>query len=244
MTDSTGHQTQPNTLDVNESVQFRRQAYRSAPLMALVPIMLGVGAALVFAKPEWPMAGLGALGWLVALMLRSPVGAIIGKPAPGAPPSERTKTIMIAASGPAEEVVRVILVLLFVTHFEQALWAGLGWAGIEVVFACVNSLVLARLIGRDDNQGREVYQILVSQGLASDRTGMYAALERVSASLLHVGFTLLLAWQPLLVFATTVTHSATNLFSVRLARRSIVLTEAVVAIVAAATFFAGIALTR
>lgn len=229
-------------LSANAVAQFRRTAHIGVPLMLLVPIALGLGAAYWLAAPRWAMVGFGALGWLVALMLRSPIGAILGKPAPGQPPSERNKTIMVAASGPVEELVRLGLVLLFAGGLANALWAGLGWASIEVVFTCVNSIVLASLIGRNDKQAQEVYQVLSAQGLVSDRNGLYAVLERVSASLLHVGFTLLLAWQPILVIATVVVHSATNLVAVRLAKRSLARTELIVAVIGVGVFAIGLTL--
>jgi len=87
-------------------------------------------------------------------MARSPIGAVIGRPTPGQPPTERAQTLLVAASGPVEEVVRLVLVLLAARDFTHALWAGLGWATVEVVFACVNSVVLAGLLGRDDRSRR------------------------------------------------------------------------------------------
>jgi hypothetical protein len=61
------------------------------------------------------------------------------------------------------------------------------------------------------------------------------------ASLLHIGFTLLLGWNPWLVLVTMPTHSATNLAAVRLIKqRSVILLETIVVLVGAAGFALGL----
>ncbi len=66
-------------------------------------------------------------------------------------------------------------------------------------------------------------------------------IERVAVSALHIGFTLLIAWQPLLVLATIPAHSAANFVALRLLRRSAVLTEVVWVLIGAAILLAGLA---
>lgn len=60
-------------------------------------------------------------------------------------------------------------------------------------------------------------------------------------SLLHIGFTLLLSWNPSLVLVTMPAHSATNLAAVRLMKqRSVILMETVVVVVGAIAFAVGL----
>ncbi|WP_215546564.1 hypothetical protein [Amycolatopsis sp. CA-230715] len=224
-----------------DSLSHARKAVLSIPLMVLVPIVFGVGAVLWSVPPVWPAFGFGALGWLVALVARSPIGAVVGKPAAGQAPSARAKTIIVAASGPVEEITRLVLVLLLATDFSGAFWAGLGWATVEILFTCVNSAVIAALVSRGDERAQEIQEVLSGQGLAGDRTGLYCVLERISATLLHIGFTWILAWSPLMVVATIVVHSAVNLAAVRLVPRSLARTEAVLAAAGAVVFCAGLA---
>jgi len=60
-------------------------------------------------------------------------------------------------------------------------------------------------------------------------------------SLLHIGFTLLLGWNPWLVLVTMPAHIATNLGAVRLMKqRSVILMETIVVVVGALAFALGL----
>jgi YhfC intramembrane metalloprotease len=155
---------------------------------------------------------------------------------------------IVAASGPCEEGTRLVVLLLVGRTFPIALSVGLGWTAIEVVYTIVNGLAVASLLGRTDEKARQAQALLTSLYTTRGLTNMLTpsapflgVMERISASALHIGFTLLLAWQPLLVLATIPLHSATNFIALRLLRRSAVLTEVVVALIGATALVAGLA---
>jgi hypothetical protein len=206
--------------------------------LVIVPIALAIALSIWQSPPVWGAVGLGTAGWLVAFLLRGPVAAAVAKL-----PRERGATILAASSGPCEEIVRLLLVLFLVSGFPSALWAGFGWAAIEIVYALVNTLVVHSLLGKTDEKSLEVRRMLEAQGSLRTDGPLWAAAERVSASLLHIGFTLLLAWQPWLALATVPLHSGANLLTVRLMRRSLPLAETVLAVVGVAAFAFGLAVS-
>lgn len=222
-------------LDPERLARVRRSTAWTPPVLVLV--LAGLAAVLAYwqAAPRWGAIGLGAAGWLIALMLRGPVAAAVARL-----PKERAATIVGAASGPCEEVVRLLLVLFAVTGFPSVLWAGFGWAAIEIVYAMISAVLVRGLLGKSDEKSLEARRILAAQGLLRTDGPLWAAIERVSASLLHIGFTLLLAWQPWLVLATIPAHSAVNLLAVRLVRYSLPLTEAALAVAGTTAFVLGL----
>jgi hypothetical protein len=158
--------------------------------------------------------GLGALGWGVALVLRLPLGPVASRLG-----RTRGQLLVVAASGPLEEAVRLAALALAGRALAPALAVGLGWGTIEVVFALVNAFALLLVLRRDDPRARDVWRELLESGVRLDASPLYGALERVSATALHVGFTLLLAASPWLVLITAPVHSAVNLLALRYAHR-------------------------
>ena len=214
------------------------QQTRSAALWLLpVPIVASLLTAAWLGVPHWSLLGLGAAGWMIALVLRQPVALIASRMTS----PERTRTIVGWASGPAEELVRVALVILFVRTASDAIWAGVGWAGIEVVIVAVNGFVIANLLTRDDPKALKVQAILRERDTMTKGTPGWAVVERCSAIGLHVGFTLLLFAQPWLVLATMIVHSMTNMIAVHYAKRSVVVTELALVVVAFGTLLCGLA---
>lgn len=208
---------------------LRRSALWTVPALLVLTVVLGAVLAGWQGAPDWAALGLGAAGWLVALLLRGPVAAVAARL-----PEERAAVLLAAASGPCEEIVRVLLVVFLVSGFPGALWAGFGWAAIEIGYTIVNALVIRSLLGRDDAQAREVRRVLQAQGMLRADGVIWSVVERIAATLLHIGFTLLVAWRPWLVVATVPVHSAANLLAARLAPRSLPLTEAFLVIAGAA----------
>src|SRR5258707_10782145 len=104
------------------------QVRATALWMLVVPSLVGALVAAMLGAPAWRLLALGAAGWIVALLLRQPVMLITNRMTS----AERARTIVGWTSGPAEELVRVGLVLLFVNTVSNAVWAGVGWAGVEV----------------------------------------------------------------------------------------------------------------
>ena len=139
--------------------------------------------------------------------------------------------------------MRLLAVLLFGRAFPIALSIGLGWAAIEVVYAIINGFVTLSLFRRDDEKARQARAMLESMGLAKAMLNgppFMGVLERITASAIQIGFTLLLAWQPLLVILTIPVHSSTNFVALSLVRRSVVLAELGVAIIGTIVLLAGL----
>ena len=76
----------------------------------------------------------------------------------------------------------------------------LAWAAIEVVYAIINGFVTLSLFRRDDEKARQARAVLENMGLAKamlNAPPFLGVVERIFASAIQIGFTLLLAWQPL-----------------------------------------------
>lgn len=223
-------------------VTYKHNALLAIPFMLLVPVAYGLAFHLWGITLNWSAIGAGAVGWLVALMLRAPVGLvarrILHDPL-------RVQPWIVAASGPCEEIMRLIILLLIGRTFPLAISIGLGWTAIEIVYTCINGLALSSLLTRTDEKAQQARALLSAMGLDKALTSSAPGLgviERISVSALHIGFTLLLAWQPLVILLTIPLHSASNFVWLRLTRRSPVLTEVCVAIEGAALFLLGLAL--
>jgi len=217
-----------------------RYTYAACFFMILVPLAYGLWFFLWGVPLSWGGIGIGALGWTIALMLRNPV-ALLAKAIPAT--SKHVTTIVVASSGPCEELVRLAVVLLLGRAFPMALSIGLGWAAIEVVYTIINSFVTLSLFRRDDEKARQARAVLENMGLAKallNTTPFMGVVERIFASAIQIGFTLLLAWQPLLVILTIPLHSSTNFMALFLLRRSAVLAELYVAIIGIVVLLAGL----
>jgi len=217
----------------------QRQAARiRLAALALVPapiVALAVMLAVTGAPVLWPML-IGAGGWLAALVLRQPIALIASRRLS----QEATARLVGWFSGPAEEIVRVILVLLTVHAVQEAAWFGYGWATIEVVIIAVNVLAIAGLMTKDDPKSVEARELLESQGMLKTQNPLWSLLERLSATALHLGFTLLLFAQPWLVLATIPAHSLTNMLAVKFGKTHLVLTEFGLALAGALVLALGI----
>jgi hypothetical protein len=217
--------------------RVQKSFYLSVPVLVAVPIFWALGLRAWLEPITWSMVGLGAVGWLVALALRGPVALLVRQLQV---PEERAKYWIGAASGPAEEGVRVVLLLLIGASFRQALWLGFGWATIEVLYTIMSGVLLASLLGRTDAEAEKAREFLQSQGLLRESGAVYGVIERIGATALHIGYTLLVAWHPLIAVVTAIMHSAVNLVTVRLARHSLALTEAIIVVAGIVTFLLGL----
>lgn len=204
----------------NDIPALRRSALLTVPVLLVLLPLFALALGWWKGAPDWAAVGLGAAGWLVALVLRGPVAAAVAKQ-----PKERAALIVASASGPCEELVRLALVAFVLGGAEEALWAGFGWGAVEILYTVVNTLVIRSLLGRTDPQAMEVRAALEAQGTLRTDGPLWAFLERIGATLLHIAFTLLLVWQPWIVLATVPLHSAVNLGIVRLSRVSLPLAE-------------------
>jgi hypothetical protein len=246
--DATG--TEAAGPDGDLPLELRERLYRQIPFaipgIAVVPVVLGIILATTLAPGRAGPAALGAAGWVVALALRTPA-ALAASRLPGwkkkKTPGFMT-TFMSAISGPAEESVRLLMVLFLVKGFGSLLWAGFGWGTVEVVYTLVNAVVIRRLLLEPGEKAAEGRRALASMGFlqyVQNMVPVLGAVERGAVTLLHTGFTLLLGWNPWLVFVTMPAHSAINLSAMRLVRRrSVILMEAMVVVASAACFILGL----
>ncbi|KPV57032.1 hypothetical protein QJ48_24360 [Paenibacillus sp. A3] len=214
--------------------RIRRRFYMAIPLYLAVPAAFWLAFRYAGFPADWAAFGIGAAGWWAALLLRGPIALLVRKQ-----PKERAGLLVAAASGPLEEGVR--LLALWITGFSlnSALSLGQGWAAIEVVFAVVNGIVLASIIKRTDEKAMQAKAFLESTGQMNS-SPLWGVLERLFASMFHIGSTLLIAHMPWLLLLMIPAHTGFNLVSVRLAKRSLPLTELFVAAVGIVTITAGL----
>jgi hypothetical protein len=216
---------------------------RSLVLTALLLILVPLVFAVVIVGAGYPIALgpllVGALGWLIAFALRTPVmlvaARVLGTP-------ERALPVIIATSGPAEETVRVIALLLVGRDLATALWLGFGWTTIEIAYTYVNAVAVAVLLERDDREAQHALALIPPAAL-SDQAPWWSAIERAGVSALHIGFTLIVAVVPIAFVATAVAHSTFNLVITRLGKVwSILAVEALVCLIGAAVLALGLAM--
>lgn len=220
------HHPDPRTL--------QNRFYAALPFYVAVPVLLVF--LLSWASgydTEWRAFGLGALGWLAALILRGPVAAVSMKL-----PKSKAQTMIVASSGVLEEGVRFGMLWLFSASLPWALSAGQGWAAIEVVYAVVSGFATLSLLSRTDEKAKQAQALLAAQGTANLHP-MWGTVERMFASLFHIGATLLMVRYPWMLVILIPVHSLLNLSAVWLMKRSIVGTEIVVAVIGILVFAAG-----
>jgi hypothetical protein len=214
------------------------RGYRQGPFWMLpVPLAAIWLAASMLGAPSWKLFLLGGAGWMLALVLRQPVALLASR----FTTAQRVQTIVGWASGPAEESVRAMLALWFVRSLTDAIWAGLGWAAVEVAIVAVNGLVLAGMMTRTDEKALKVQAILRERQPPTQAAPAWAAVERCGAFMIHVGFTLLVFASPWLAFVTAVVHSLTNMGAVAYVKRSVVAVEVALLFVSSTIFLCGLA---
>jgi hypothetical protein len=99
-----------------------------------------------------------------------------------------------------------------------ALWLGLGWAAIEVLYAIANGLALSALVERTDPEAQRI-RATIPPSLLTGGAVAWGVLERVWASAVHIGFTLVLAAVPIAALVTAPAHTLVNVAFTRALRR-------------------------
>lgn len=164
---------------------------------------------------------LGALGWWVALLLRLPIILILKKKNINLKTSNK---ITVGLSGPSEEVTRLILLSIIGVISTNAYSIGIGWAMIEIIYGLVQIIGLGVLDQKHDPKAEEAKTIMKQMGMdktLEPSTPFWGALERVSASALHIGFSLLLIVSPYILIITIPLHSFINFYVVKMNKTSI-----------------------
>lgn len=221
--------------DVITPREANRMRLRALALLPAAVITLAAMLAVQSPALLWPIL-IGAAGWLIALILRQPVALIAGKKLS----QERAQRVVGWFSGPAEELVRLAMVLLLIRTASEAAWAGWGWATVEVLIIGLNILAIAGVLTKDDPKSREARELLDAQGMLKDHHPAWGFLERISATALHLGFTLLLFANPWLVLVTLPLHSVTNMLAVRFGKTHVALTELAILLVGAGVLTWGV----
>lgn len=231
----------PEAGDDYQYDQLKRNTLLATPATLLVPVAFAVILSIAGVNLMWSAIGFGALGWLIALTLRAPLSLILMKVLGDA---ERVKPWIIASSGPFEEVVRLVVLILVGRSMGEAASIGLGWAAIEVIYTAITGFVTLSLVRRTDPEAVQAREMLEAQGTLSEAGPALGIIERIGASALHIGFTLLLAWSSVMVVVTTVLHSAVNLVLTRMFKRSPLGTELALLAGGTAIFLIGLAVIR
>lgn len=218
--------------------QFFHHLLFCTPLLLIVPLLyvwafnaLGQGS-LQF-RPFF----LGVLGWTFALLLRAPMMMLIVRFTHNV-----NEQVVAALSGPAEEVVRLLAVLFLQVNFASAISLGLGWAGIEVLYTVVSGFSTVVILSQGGIGALQLKKRFLDTGLTVPATVYSGVIERLSATALHLGFTLLLAYHPLLILITLPLHSLVNVGAITLNPRSALATQLLIALFGTTTLAVGIKL--
>ena len=145
-------------------------------------------------------------------------------------------------AGPAEESVRLLAVLFLQANFASAISLGLGWASIEVLYTLVSGFVTVNILSQGGIGALQLKKRFLDTGLTVPATVYSGIVERLSATALHIGFTLLLAYHPLLILITLPLHSLVNVGAISLNNRSALATQMLIALFGIITLVVGIKL--
>ncbi|QAV21792.1 hypothetical protein PC41400_24665 [Paenibacillus chitinolyticus] len=196
-----------------------------SPLYLLIPLVFwaffnyqGVG---VTVKPVL----LGAAGWIIALALRGPVSLLAARM-----PAEKGRLLLVSSSGPLEELVRLVTLLIAGLTIGSAASIGIGWAAIEIVYTLVSLFAVASLSKRTDEKAMQAKAMLEAQGTYGAHPA-WGLIERVFVSAYHIGAALCIARYPWSVAVLIPLHSLLNLAVLAVAKRSLAQAEAVAAFV-------------
>jgi membrane protein YdbS with pleckstrin-like domain len=203
--------TQPST-GAASPAELARNMTIATPFMLLVPVAFAAGFVLFDTDLRWLAIAAGAIGWLIALALRAPVSLIALKLFGQ---SDRAKALVVGSSGPLEELVRLVTLVIVGRTLAEAASIGIGWAAIEVVYTVAVGFITVNLLRRDDPEARQAKEMLEAQGMLRSTGPALGVLERIGASALHIGFTLIVAWSLPAAIVTAVVHSAVTLVIVR-----------------------------
>ena len=165
---------------------------------------------------------LGALGWWLALLLRLPL--ILYSKTKKLDFNVSNKLI-IGASGPTEEITRLVLLATIGITTGNADSVGIGRASIEVIYGLVQIIGMGILQQKNDKEAKEAKSLMKQMGMEKSlepSTPFWGALERVSAGAIHIGLSLMLVLSPLIVLITIPLHSFVNFSVVRMNKQSII----------------------
>jgi len=164
---------------------------------------------------------LGALGWWLALLLRLP---FILYAKSKMLDNKHSNKLIVSVSGPAEESIRLIILLIIGVVTRNAYSVGLGWGGIEIIYGLIHITGIGVLQQKNDPKAQEAKALLKQMGLDKSfdpNTPYWGAVERVSANAIHIGFSLILVFTPFMIIVTAPLHSFLNFNVLRMNKKSI-----------------------
>ena len=149
--------------------------------------------------------------------------------------------MVVSASGPAEELVRLAVLLLLGRTFPTALSVGFGWGAVEILFGILNGMIALTLLQKDDQKSREAREVLARQGSLQNYglSPLWGVWERIFATGIHVGFTLLRAAIPWALVVAMPVHSLVNLSTIWF-RRQLWASELLLAVVGTGAMVLGL----
>lgn len=193
----------------------------ASPLYFLSPLPFFILAHYIDIKIDLSSVLLGVLGWWLALLIRIPLILFVKFKKID---QKKSNKLIVGFSGPAEEITRLILLLIIGLNFINAYSVGLGWAMIEVIYGLIQIIGLGVLEQKTDAQAEEAKTLMKQMGMdktLAPSTPFWGALERVSSGAVHIGFSLILVFSPFAILLTIPFHSLINFFVVKMNKTSI-----------------------
>jgi hypothetical protein len=219
---------------------YIRNIILALPLYVLSIIPFIVIAGVLDIEIDTGYALLGALGWWLALLLRLPL-ILYSKAKKLA--FKLSNKLIIGASGPTEEITRLVLLSIIGITTGSAYSVGIGWASIEIIYGLVQIFGMGVLQQKNDKDAIEAKALMKQMGMEKSlepSTPFWGALERISAGAIHIGFSLMLVLSPALVLITIPLHSFINFSVVRMNKQSIIKSQASILIMGLAIFLIGL----
>jgi hypothetical protein len=171
-------------------------------------------------------ASFGAGGWMASLLARAPLAIYLQRRLS----PTRARWVLIAASGPVEELTRLAIIAKGNRNTQRAYSVGWGWAAAEAAYAVAGVSVAAKVQPQatpDKDFATTGAHILI------------ASVERLSATCFHVGVSLLVAQNRKRAWLSSFMHSAMNIATVKLSRSSPVAAQLVAGCISWAALAAG-----
>lgn len=207
--------TNLSLISIEERRKLGKKFLAYIPVYLLVPIMFAYLFNQIGFAFSWLSLGLGALGWIIALIVRTPFILLLQKYQ-----SDQSQRFIPWLSGPTEEITRYVLLFLTATSSTWALSFGQGWAAIEVLYVIGNSIAILQLLHREDPEAKQAKQLLGEMGFLNYHHPLIGVIERISASAYHIGATIMIFQYPILVIPFIILHSVLNVVSLYLSKKN------------------------
>ena len=210
---------------------YLRNILWATPLYILTPVPFFILALFLEIKLDFNYVLFGALGWWIALLLRTPVILYLKYKKTNL---ETSSNLMISFSGPTEEITRLVLLSLIGFNIPNASSIGLGWGMIEIIYGIIQIIGIGTLEQKTDAKALEAKAFMKQMGMdktLASSTPFWGALERFSAIAIHIGFSLLLIRSPYIVIFTIPLHNLANFFVVKMNAKSIQKSQLVLLII-------------